>query len=544
MLFKKLTIKNFMGTESAEIDFGDLTIISGDNATGKTTLLSAITWCLFGKDYFDRAKFNLQRIDEDGSVCNDEVTVSLVIEHNGETVNITRIFDGNTKFYVNDIPMKATAFNDYVSALTDGLERFKLYANPLYFFKLVQKEQRDTMMRFFPTPKDEVVLSQLETIDVALLSESLKKNTPENIILVAKDKINAFEKEAFRLKAIIDAKPISTIVETSEELADKLKTLDNYISAYSDNIQKCERTNNDIELAKASIEAAHGQIKHYKDCIEIKRKEKIEELTRKMNEYEKESDSIDVESTICPTCGSEYPESKKELLLKTRDMLHEKVKEFETLVEQVKLSIDKEVSPYTVTEIEHLETIIAEKNGLAYTEKIPVEDLKDKMQGYISEHTGLMCRYHAARAQEKYAEELDALKTSYKDANLQKEKYENIKSAAERFISKRCEIVVEKLNSMFKTIKIELFETLKDGSKKESFNITCKGVPYESLNKGSKLAAGIELSLFLQNGLGISVPTIIDDGESYSSNKYMNIPNQVIVTKVVEGQEFKVEVVR
>ena len=51
IIIKKLSFKNFKGFKGKEIDFEkDVTNISGDNATGKTTIFDGFSWLLWGKD--------------------------------------------------------------------------------------------------------------------------------------------------------------------------------------------------------------------------------------------------------------------------------------------------------------------------------------------------------------------------------------------------------------------------------------------------------------------------------------------------------------
>ena len=52
IIFKSLTLLNFKGVRALHVDFGEgLTIISGRNATGKTSIADAIMWVLFDKGY-------------------------------------------------------------------------------------------------------------------------------------------------------------------------------------------------------------------------------------------------------------------------------------------------------------------------------------------------------------------------------------------------------------------------------------------------------------------------------------------------------------
>ena len=59
ILLKKMSLVNFKGIRNAEFGFNPtINIISGDNATGKTTIVNAFLWCLFGKDIEDRKDFD------------------------------------------------------------------------------------------------------------------------------------------------------------------------------------------------------------------------------------------------------------------------------------------------------------------------------------------------------------------------------------------------------------------------------------------------------------------------------------------------------
>lgn len=49
----KITIENFKNIKFIHQEFGKFTTVSGKNKTGKTTVLSAIVWCLTGVDLYD-----------------------------------------------------------------------------------------------------------------------------------------------------------------------------------------------------------------------------------------------------------------------------------------------------------------------------------------------------------------------------------------------------------------------------------------------------------------------------------------------------------
>lgn len=84
---KKILIENFKGIKRLDINLGDKTIIKGRNASGKSTIATAITWCLTDKDInltSNPAIFPLG-VEE----CSPTVTLTLDID--GKTVELTKM---------------------------------------------------------------------------------------------------------------------------------------------------------------------------------------------------------------------------------------------------------------------------------------------------------------------------------------------------------------------------------------------------------------------------------------------------------------------
>lgn len=109
MILKSLYLKNYRTYKGPEIvDFatGDqnITIIKGNNEVGKTTIMNAITWCLYGREYYKdkgnepifskSTSYDLEVGDE------DTVEVTLTMEDpKGKTVKFIR----KLLFYKNDL---------------------------------------------------------------------------------------------------------------------------------------------------------------------------------------------------------------------------------------------------------------------------------------------------------------------------------------------------------------------------------------------------------------------------------------------------------
>ena len=95
MLLKSLLIKDFRQFKGRQqISFAtdndrNVTIIMGDNGTGKTSLAQVFTWCLYGETSFDD-KILLCKATSASMLTNTEETVraELTLEHNGTEYTI------------------------------------------------------------------------------------------------------------------------------------------------------------------------------------------------------------------------------------------------------------------------------------------------------------------------------------------------------------------------------------------------------------------------------------------------------------------------
>ena len=109
---------------------------------------------------------------------------------------------------------------------------------------------------------------------------------------------------------------------------------------------------------------------------------------------------------------------------------------------------------------------------------------------------------------------------------------------AEKFIRAKVKLIEDTVNSKFEFVKFKLFETLINGNIKEICEPMIDGVPYnDGLNRGAKFKAALDILKTLQKFFGVELPIFVDDAESYTSNSFVEIPNQIFLLKVVEGQE-------
>ena len=155
---KSLALTNFKGIRNLTLPFGDVTTISGDNATGKTTINDAFRWLLFDKDSTDRKQFGIKTLDENNNIIEGlEHTVIAVIMVNQEKKVYQKTFkeiwtkkrggtettfNGNeTLYYINDIPVKAGEYKVEINNIIDETI-FKLLTDPLYFGNTMEWQER------------------------------------------------------------------------------------------------------------------------------------------------------------------------------------------------------------------------------------------------------------------------------------------------------------------------------------------------------------------------------------------------------------------
>lgn len=133
---ERMTLNNFRGIKNLTVLLGgQSTEISGANATGKSTLLNAYLWCLWGIDQEGRKDFNLKPLDQEGN-STDKVDVSveltlLGVEEKPVTLRRTlrenwvkpngeaeEVYKGNTTIYeIDDVPTKMSEYNSYIAAI-------------------------------------------------------------------------------------------------------------------------------------------------------------------------------------------------------------------------------------------------------------------------------------------------------------------------------------------------------------------------------------------------------------------------------------------
>lgn len=180
---RSLTLVNFKGIRNLMVKCGHETDISGENATGKTTIFDAFTWLLFGKDSIDRSDFGIKTIDENGKVIpmiDHEVMAQLAVSNDGDEqprlIILRRIyrekwvkprgqaqtvFSGHeTTYYFDQVPCSEKEYRESVERLCKE-NIFKLMTNPHYFTGLNWTIQRQALFSLIPNLSNEEIIASI-----------------------------------------------------------------------------------------------------------------------------------------------------------------------------------------------------------------------------------------------------------------------------------------------------------------------------------------------------------------------------------------------
>jgi len=545
------TINNFQNCDSLHIDFGNHTYITGMNGTGKTTVLDAIKWCLFGKDSENKSQFDIKKI-VDGVVSEQEVSVSLNILHNESERAFVRSLNGSiTSCSIDGVPYKVTEYNSIVGQLVETEERFKLLSDPTYFFSLNWKDQRDLLMSFFPSPSDEVVLAS-GTFSKDF-SDKLKKLTAEQIASSNKELLKTLTKKKSetdgQIKLLNDY--CSDNALDMEQYTIERISVNDKIESINEQIGKTEDAFKEIREAKELDAKLSYEFMHIEQNADARQALTVANLQREVSELTDERSRLTVlyndlrrVETKCPTCKRPYSEEElhdiesvvetsRQDIVRQGNELNVRLLELGAKI----LEAQTEVG-YTDEEQQNMSEITEKRNSLLATLAKPSPNFSEQFQDrdvLLSRRNELDKLLARKDILAENVEKRKNAKAFLSQLIMHYEEAENMIAESALFISKRTEIVALAVNERFKTIKIKLTDKQKNGTVVDTFEISRNGVPYSALNTGSRLSVGLELVAFLKEQLGIECPIMFDDSERYDKSLLQSINAQTIIAMFVDN---------
>lgn len=365
---KSLTLKYFKGIKKQTVEFRPgQTFISGDNATGKTSIFDAFTWLLFGKDSLGKKEFDIKTLTPDNRPIpqvDHEVEGELMID--GRLVTLRKVYRevwGKTRgeaevkllrdetvCYWDGLDILVGEYNRRISDIIPE-DLFRLVTDPSYFNKLNTSGKREILISLAGTISNEYLLETrpdlaeiINKVNGSDINDEMRKVANERKRLQDElkgipgridtayqlmpeekdwDSIRKRIAEGENQIKAIDAKIIDMTSAGTEANEKAIKLLNEIGAKQREKAelqntaeQKAQNYNN---MLKNEAEVLNRQIENKKTLIyeneaEILRLQSIaKELTQRnetlRTEWRKINETtlqINPDDLACPTCGREY----------------------------------------------------------------------------------------------------------------------------------------------------------------------------------------------------------------------------------------------
>lgn len=619
---KRVVLENFMCYAHAEFDFYDITKIIAKNGIGKSTIATAYLWCLFNCDYELKDNPVVRREVDGVSVDDMDVSAELTLDVDGKEVTMKKVqkrtyskdgssYKDDNKYFVNDVPKTLKDFNAYLDV---DMNVFKMCSNINAFLNQKPAEMREYLFSLVENVTDlDIARSKAELAELAPL---LEKYTTEELTAMNKATKTKITKDLPILDGQIKEKErdiqIKQDINTSdlelqknsikEQIADcvakqtdndkllaeydkasadildlKFKQGDLSRKANEENIKVRRDIEDKIADKKFLVKQTEKTIADTESCIASSEKtiESIKAyLQTERDKWKEENErKFDDSSLICPYCGNEYKEDKKEQLkadfakhkadnLKTitdnGNMYKERLDKEKTTLESLKAGLPKhkeslemlntaiadlekqlselpqKIDVTATEEYKALEQQIAEKEQAMHKAndisavKVELKAQENDLRQQLSE-----CEQKIAESNtEKDEQRLEELRAEQRTQEQNKTNAEKILDLLNELDKAKNETLSDSINSHFSLVKWKLFELNKSGGYKSVCipTVNGKSILTTMSNKGNRILGRVDICNSIQKISGMSVPIILDDTESLDST------NQKKVAEMVDSQ--------
>ena len=336
-----MVMQNFKAVHNAEYDLNSgKVIVSGGNATGKTTLYEAYYWCLFGKTVTPNGI--VQTLDADNNMVHKvETSVELTLNINDEyTIVIKRTlnekwkalgtaeerFDGNeVQRYWNGVPITMSKYKAKLNEIYP-IEKWQLVSNIHTFMAMKMEDRRKYLISMSGNIDEQTLMKPYPEICKAVAA----RKTIEELLAQTKSELKRAKKELDDIPTQIKAQDSlkvsiedgsDTDAEQINLYYDEEKRLENEIDRKRKSLR--EEYDKDVRAKKnALINATDLLAAEKKGFANLEKNnfERVanfiktnEEFEAKKAEWQKvNNEKFEFESDdYCPVCGTKLSEEYK-----------------------------------------------------------------------------------------------------------------------------------------------------------------------------------------------------------------------------------------
>ena len=324
---RDLTVKNFMSvgaaTQAINFDRNDLTLVLGENldlggdgsrnGTGKTTIINALSYALYGQALSNIRKDNLVN-----KTNGKNMLVSLDFSVNGQEYRIERGRKPNVlRFYINNEHKAAEDEAQGDSRETqDAIERVMNMSHDMFKHVLA--------LNTYTEPFLSLKANDQRTIIEQLLGITLLSERADAIKELNKSTKDAIQAEEFRIRAVQEAN--KRIEEQIESLRKRqrlwIAKRDEDVGKLAQAIADLEHINIDAEVqAHRDLEAFHVKKKALDDANRYIRQIDADDakLNKLLDKLKTEIAALDAHK--CHSCGQDLHDDKQDELKQAKQAL-------------------------------------------------------------------------------------------------------------------------------------------------------------------------------------------------------------------------------
>ena len=323
---RELTVKNFMSvgnaTQGVNFDRKDLTLVLGENldlggddsgarnGTGKTTILNALSYALYGEALTKIKKDNL--INKTNSKA---MLVTLDFEVNGNNYKIERGRKPNVfKFFVNDLEQEQTDESQGDSRETQAEVERLLQMSHDMFKHIVGLNTYTEPFLSLRANDQRAIIEQL--LGITILSE--KADALKELSKQTKD---AIQQEEYRIKAVQDAN--ARVEQQIESLRKRQRMWYTQHDQSMDNLKAAIAELNEIDIDAELV--AHNERVEYLDKVKqiTDAGAWLERIDADDTKQSKLIEKLEKEIALlqehkCHACGNDIHDEKQEQILKSK----------------------------------------------------------------------------------------------------------------------------------------------------------------------------------------------------------------------------------